>query len=65
MKQLQVKLVQCLPKDAKLQGCSPGILLRGKTSTKGNRVLDAPHFQGLDLEMSLTEWDALECVTRL
>jgi len=31
---------------------------------KGNRVLDAPHFQGLDPEMSLAEWDALECVTR-
>lgn len=49
-----------LPKDAKLQRCSPVILLR-----KGNRVLDAPHFKGLDLEMSLAEWVALECVTRL
>lgn len=48
----------------KFSALSP-ILLRGKAVRKGNRVLDAPNFQGLDLEMSLAERSALECVTRL
>lgn len=63
--QHQEIVVQCLPRDTELRGCSPVILLRRKTVRKGNRVLNAPHFQGLDLEMFLAKWDALECVTRL
>lgn len=41
------------------------MLLRGKTVRNGDRVLDAPRLQGLDPELSLAEWNALECITRL
>lgn len=63
---MSVKLTQLLHNVHNTAQSDPAvILLSGETGRKGDGVLDAPHFQCLNLEMSLAQWDALECVTRL